>query len=115
MHGGELRLPAAAGDRHHPVTLDEPLRAGAAGDDLAGELEPGDVLRRAGRSRVAAAELMHVRAVQPGSPDADQDLASAGLRVWMLLDEDLAVADGGGAHGAAVYDAAPRGRPVPSA
>ena len=53
---------------------------------------------RAGRRRVAPAQLHHVGAVEPGGAHADEHLAGAGLGVGVLLDEDLAVADRGGAH-----------------
>ena len=53
----ELGLAAARDDRHHAVAGLEALDAGAALDDLARQLEAGDVLRRAGRRRVAALEL----------------------------------------------------------
>ena len=75
---------------------------GPRADDLAGELEPGDVGRRAGRRRVVARALVDVGAVEPGGAHADEDLAGPGLRVGVLGDDDLAVADGGGAHGRGV-------------
>ena len=63
----ELGLAAAGDDRHHAVAGLEALDAGAALDDLARQLEAGDVLRRAGRRRVAALELHDVGAVEPGA------------------------------------------------
>src|SRR4029079_12385180 len=99
---GEPGLPAAAHDRHHAVAQAEARRARAERDDLAGELEPGDVLRRARRGGIHATALHDVGAVDPGGPDADEDLAAARLRVRAVLDEDLLVADRDGAHGAAV-------------
>ena len=42
----ELGLAAAGDDRHHAVARLEALHAGADLDDLAGQLEAGDVLRR---------------------------------------------------------------------
>ena len=48
------------------------------------------------------ARCMHVGAVDPGGPDADEDLAAARLRVRVVLDDQLLVADRDGAHGAAV-------------
>ena len=55
-----------------------------------------------GRRRVVARALVDVGAVEPGRVDPDEDLAGAGLRVGVLGDDDLAVADGGRAHGRGV-------------
>ena len=59
---------------------------GAERGDLAGELHPGDVLRRAGRRRVQPAPLHHVGAVEPGGAHPHEHLAGARLRIGMLLD-----------------------------
>ena len=67
-------------------------------DDLARQLEAGDVLRRAGRRGVAALELHHVGAVEPGAADADEQVGVAGDRIGVLLDGDRPVANRGGAH-----------------
>jgi hypothetical protein len=75
-----LGLPAAAHDRHHPVAGGEAPGAGPERLDLAGELQAGDVGRRAGGRGVGAAALQHVRAVQPGAADPDEDLAVTGAR-----------------------------------
>src|SRR4029079_11388431 len=91
---------AAADDRHDAVALVEARRAGAEADDLARELEPGDVGRGARRGGVHAAALHHVGPVDPGAADADQDLAAAGLGIRMVLDAQLLVADRDRAHGA---------------
>ena len=72
----ELGLAAAADDRHHAVAELEAADAAAGGDHLAGELQPRDVGRRAGRRRVAALELEHVGAVEPRGADADEQLAA---------------------------------------
>ncbi len=61
----KLGLAAAGHDRHHAVALLEAQDAVAGGDHLAGQLEPRDVLRGAGRGRIAARELHHVGAVEP--------------------------------------------------
>ena len=98
VHDGELRLAAAADDRHHAITLGEPTGPGPARGDFAGELEARDVLRRAGRSGIPAEPLMHVGAVQAGGPDPHQHLAGARLGVGVLLDVELGVADGERAH-----------------
>ena len=103
-HGGalvddrELGLAAAGDDRHHAVAGLEPLDARAALDDLARQLEAGDVLRRARRRGVAALELVHVGAVEPGAADAHEQVGVAGDRVGVLLDGDRAVPDRGRAH-----------------
>jgi hypothetical protein len=46
--------------------------------------------------------LVDVGAVEAGRVDANEDLAVARLRIGVLLDDDLAVADGGRAHGGGV-------------
>ena len=102
VHGGQLGLPAAADDGHHAVALGEALGARAARRHLARELEPGDVRRRPGRRRVVARALVDVGAVEAGGAHTDEDLAGARLGVGVLGDDDLAVADGGGAHGRGV-------------
>ena len=94
----ELALAAAADDPHDAVALGEARRAVAEAGDLTRELEAGDVLRRAGRGRVAPAQLHHVGAVDARRAHADEHLAGPGLGVRVLLDEDLAVADRCGAH-----------------
>jgi hypothetical protein len=96
---GELRLAPAADDRHDPVALVEASRARPPPDDLACELEPGDVGRLAGRRRIAPAPLQHVRSVDARRLDADQDLAVAGLGIRALLGGQLAVDDRCGLHG----------------
>jgi len=49
VHRAQLGLPATADDAHHAIALREALGTRPARGDLAGELEPRDVLRRAGR------------------------------------------------------------------
>ena len=94
MHERQLRLAAPADDRHDAVALLEAARAGPERRHLAGQLEPRDVRRRAGRRRVAALALEHVGAVEARRPHADEQLALAGLGVGALLDDELAVLDG---------------------
>ena len=91
VNDGELRLAAAADDRHHPIRDGEATRSGAEGDDLASQLEPGDVLGRSGRRRIAAEPLMHVGAVQARGPNPHKHLPDTGHGVWMLLDGQLSV------------------------
>jgi hypothetical protein len=94
----ELGLPAAADDRHHAIALGEARSAGAVRHDLAGELEPRNVLRRAGRSGVRAAALEHVRPVQTGRAHADEHLARPRGWVGMLFDDQFFVPNRDCAH-----------------
>ena len=105
VHHRQLGLAAASDDRHHPVTHVEALRVGAERGHLAGQLEAGDVGRRAGRGGVGAAQLEHVGAVEPGGLDPHEDLAARGLRIRPLLDDELPVLDRHGAHGREIYRA----------
>jgi hypothetical protein len=101
VHQAELGLTTTPDDGHHSIPLREALGARTAGGDLPGELEARDVGRRARRSRIATAALEHVGRVQAGGAHAHEQLAGAGLWVGVLVDYDLAGADGGGAHGSA--------------
>jgi hypothetical protein len=94
----QLSLAATAHDRHHTVALLEAASALAEPHDFARQLQPGDVLGRAGRRRVAAAALKHVGSVQARAAHPDEDLAPARLRVGPLLDHQLLVLDGYGSH-----------------
>ena len=99
MHDRQLGLATAGDDPHHPIADREPSRARTARPiDLAGELEPRDVLRRARWSGIEAAALHHVGAVQPGGLDADEHLAGAGHRVGVVLDAQVLVFDRDRAH-----------------
>ena len=98
VHDRQLRLAAAAHHGHHTVALGEARGARAQGGHLARELEPGDVLGRAGRSGIGAAPLEHVRAVDARAAHAHEQLAVPGLGVRALLDHELRVLDGDGAH-----------------
>src|SRR5206468_2740195 len=99
----QLALPAATDYPHHPVAELEALRRRPAAYDLPGELQAGDVLRRAGRRRIVAGDLVDVGAVEPGGPRAHEHLAVPRLRIRVIADDDLAVDDGDGAHGVAPY------------
>ena len=113
-HGGalvdecQLGLSAAADHRHHALPLGETARAGAERGHLPGKLEAGYVLGLAGGRRIGPAPLQHVRAVQPRGAHAHQDLPVAGLRIGVLLDDESAVPDRHGAHGAGNLTAARR-------
>ena len=98
----QLRLAAAADDRHHAVAGGRSASRPVRSRHLAGELQAGDVRRPAGRRRVEPAALHHVGAVEAGGAHAHEHLVLAGPRVGVLLDEDLAVADRDGAHGGGV-------------
>jgi hypothetical protein len=71
----QLCLPAPADDAHDAIAWLEARGAGPALEDLSGELEPGNVRWRAGRSGIEAATLHHVGAVETGGVDADEDFA----------------------------------------
>ena len=90
MHHRQLRVAAAAEQRHHPVPDREAKRVRPGRGDLARALEPGDVLRRIAWRRVAAGALGEIGAVDAARPDADQDLPFAGDRVGALLATQLA-------------------------
>ena len=98
VDGEPLALAAAADEAHDAVAGLEARGALAERRDLAGDVEPRDVLRPAGRRRVEPALLHHVGAVEAGGTDRDQHLAVAGRGLGMVFDDDLAVADGRGAH-----------------
>jgi len=74
----ELGLGAAAGDAEDAAAGLPPEDGGADGDDLAGELEAGDIAGSAGRRRVMAAALEDIGAIEAGGVDADEDLVSPG-------------------------------------
>ena len=100
VHDRELGLAAAGDDRHHAVAGLEASDAAAALDDLAGQLEAGDVRGRARRRGVVAGDLQHVGAVETGGADADEQLPVLGLGIWVLGDLYPAVANRGGTHAA---------------
>ena len=58
----------------------------AVRDDLAGELEAGDVGAATGRRRVEAGALHEVGAVEPGAVHAHEHLARTGLGIGAVLD-----------------------------
>jgi hypothetical protein len=102
VHCRELGLPAPADDAHDPVTFVKALGRWTKRRDFACQLEAGDVLRRSWRRRIAALALVHVGPVDAGSANSDQNLAGAGFRIWMFLDDYLFVADRRCAHRAAI-------------
>src|SRR6185437_3252291 len=84
---------APADDPEDAVALAPGRDGGAAGDDAARDLEPGDVLRRPGRSRVVPGPLGQVGGVQPRVRGADEDLVVAWYRIGALPDgHDLGAA-----------------------
>jgi hypothetical protein len=98
VHEAQLSLRAAADDRHHAVADLEAFGARAERRDLPCQLHPRDVLRRARRRRVEAAPLHHVRAVQPCRVHPYEHFPCARLRVRVLLDHDLLLANRRSAH-----------------
>ena len=73
----QLRLAAAADDRHHTLAHREALGPRPERCHLAGELEAGDVRWRAGRRGIQAAPLHHVGPVQPRRTNLDEHLPRA--------------------------------------
>jgi len=69
---------------------------------LAGQLQAGDVLRRAGRGRVEPAQLHHVGPVQTRGANGHEHLAGARHGVRALLHHDLLVAYRGREHDASL-------------
>ena len=103
VHHRQLGLAASSHDRHHAVALGEALGARAECLDLAGELQARDVGGGAGRRRVGAPPLEHVRAVQAGGADANEHLALAGLGIGAVLHHELPVLDGHCTHRRGIY------------
>ena len=94
----QLGLATATDDPHHPRSLLEPHRAGPSGRDFPRQLQSRNVLRRAGGSGIPPAQLVDVCPVQAGRVDAHQHLPGAGLRVGVLVNVDLAIANRDRAH-----------------
>ena len=83
--------------------------AGAVRDDLARELEPGDVGRRAGRRGVVARELHEIGAVQAGTVHPYEDLTRPRFRIGAGLHPQPGIGgDHQGPHAATVVPAGPR-------
>ncbi len=82
------------------------MAPGPSADDLAGQLEAGDVGGRAGRRRVEAGDLQPVGAVEPGGPHRDEHLAGAGHGVGVLAPLERAVDDRDRVHGGGAASAA---------
>src|SRR5205823_12896244 len=83
---------------HSPIAGLEAAGSRPQAGNLSGQLQARNVLRRPGRRGIKTASLEHVRPVEPGGADPDQHLAGPGLRVWMVLDLYLLIADGDGPH-----------------
>src|SRR5207248_4247025 len=98
VHGREFCLAPASHNAHSPVTHADPLGVRPERRDFAGELEPRDVLRRPGRSGIAAQTLVHVSPVDARGTNADEHLALARLGVRMPLDHEPLIADGDRPH-----------------
>ena len=80
----------------------EARRRRADRDDLACELEAGDVGGRVRRGGVQARALHHVGAVEPRGPHPDEELAVAGLGIGVVAPEHGAVDDRCRVHRATV-------------
>ena len=104
-------LPALNGGvDDHARALPDPFDVGADGDDLAGDVHPGDVGERETGEQRRPLALEHVEAVERGRPHADDDVGRSGHRLRDVDDlEDLRPAEGAVQHGLH------RDRPLPSA
>ena len=92
-HREQLGLAAATGDAEH-ARADRGLGdAVAERDDLARELEAGDVGGRTGRRGVEAGALREVGAVEAGAVHAHEHLARTGFGIGAFLDPQLLVGD----------------------
>src|SRR5262249_24507645 len=103
MHGRELRLAAAADDRHHAVALLEAGRALAEAHDLARELQPGDVGGTARRRRIVPLALHHVGAVDARGSYRNEDLAPPRFGVRTVGYLQISVFDRYRSHGRRWY------------
>jgi len=104
-----FRIAAAGDQRHHLVAELARGDLVAERDHLAGDLEAGQVAG-AGRHRIEAEPLQHVRAVDACGRDLDQDLVRPRPRHRPLLGHQhlrsagLADRDGGHVRGQLVHD-----------
>ena len=105
-HRQQLGLGAAAGDAEHAGAERGHRDAGAVRDDLARELEPGDVGRRAGWRGVVPRELHEIGAVQAGTVHPYEDLTRPRFRIGAGLHPQPGIGgDHQGPHAATVVPA----------
>ncbi len=97
-HDDQLCLASTAAEPHDPVAEREARCASAESGHLTRELHPRDVLRPAGRSRVATPHLHGVCSVDPGRPDRHQHLSPPGDRVLVVTPLEGPLDDGHRAH-----------------
>jgi hypothetical protein len=102
VDGDELRLPAAAEEGDDTVAGREVAHRTPGVDDLADALEPGNVGRRARRSRVPSRALHEVGAVDPGAADEHEQLISCRNGIGTLLDLDPPLRDDRRDHASAI-------------
>ena len=102
MDDRELGLAAAGDDRHHASPTSKRCTPGPHSTTSPASSRPGCPAARR-RGRVAALQLMHVGAVEPGAADAHEQVGVPGDRIGVLLDGDRAVPDRGRAHGRRSY------------
>ena len=86
-----LGLPATAHEAEDPVADGKRVDVRPEPDDLAGELEPGNVGRPTRRGGVETGALGEVGAVQPGTVHTDEHLAVARFGIGSGLDHELLV------------------------
>jgi N-carbamoylputrescine amidase len=102
VHDHPVGQPAAADEAKDAVADLPAPHLLAQGDNAACDLEAGNVLRSAGRSRVAARALREVGRVDPGVRGGDNHLAASRHRVGQLLESQLVSSDRDCPHPATV-------------
>jgi hypothetical protein len=106
VHHHVLGVCPSPDDAEDAVPLAPSLDALAQGGDLAGELEAGDVSRRAGWGGIVPLALEEVGAVESGGPDTYQHLTGAWTGARDVTDfqhlDAPGARDDGGAHGGCV-------------
>jgi hypothetical protein len=84
MRDAVFGIAAANNERHHMVAVFPARHSRSTCDDLAGNLKAGNI-GSARRRRVETHALHHVRPVDPGGSDLNQNLAGRGFWHWPRL------------------------------
>ena len=98
VHDHAVGEPAAADEAEDAVAGLPAEHLRAAGLDRARDLEPGHVLRAAGRRRIGALALREIGRIEARVRHAHEQLLAAGNRIGPLLEPDDLVAAGSGEY-----------------